>query len=79
MHAAVQAIAAENVASIIRIAAPENWMVKRALDTGGAFTRIPLRGLALTAASDSSWHSLPYDEQRRGREASSFVREIPFS
>lgn len=35
MHNMVNAIAAQNVSPIIRIVAPELWVVKRALDTGG--------------------------------------------
>jgi hypothetical protein len=35
MHASVAAIAAQGVSPIVRIPAPENWLVKRALDTGG--------------------------------------------
>jgi 4-hydroxy-2-oxoheptanedioate aldolase len=35
MHQSVAAIAAQGVSPVVRIAAPENWLVKRALDTGG--------------------------------------------
>ena len=35
MHSAVDAIASQGVSPIVRIPAPENWIVKRTLDTGG--------------------------------------------
>lgn len=37
MHASVGAIAAQGVSPIVRIAAPENYIVKRTLDTGGSY------------------------------------------
>ncbi|KAL1962867.1 hypothetical protein VTN77DRAFT_9142 [Rasamsonia byssochlamydoides] len=42
MHEAVAAIAAEGVSPIVRIAANEAWMVKRALDTGAHGIVVPL-------------------------------------
>lgn len=42
MHEAVAAIAAEGVSPIVRIAANEGWMVKRALDTGAHGVVVPL-------------------------------------
>ncbi|KAF2131336.1 2,4-dihydroxyhept-2-ene-1,7-dioic acid aldolase-like protein, partial [Dothidotthia symphoricarpi CBS 119687] len=42
MHEAVVAIAREGVSPIIRIAANEPWMVKRALDTGAHGIVVPL-------------------------------------
>lgn len=41
MHASAAAIAAQGCSPIIRIPAPENWLVKRALDTGGMFPNLP--------------------------------------
>lgn len=35
MHIAVGVIASQGVTPIVRIPAPENWIVKRTLDTGG--------------------------------------------
>jgi 4-hydroxy-2-oxoheptanedioate aldolase len=35
MHIAVGVIASQGVSPIVRIPAPENWIVKRTLDTGG--------------------------------------------
>ena len=35
MHVAVGVIAAHGVSPMVRIPAPENWIVKRTLDTGG--------------------------------------------
>ena len=35
MHIAVDVIASQGVSPIVRIPAPENWIVKRTLDTGG--------------------------------------------
>ena len=37
MHESVAAIAACGVSPIVRVAANEPWMVKRALDSGGSF------------------------------------------
>lgn len=37
MHEAVAAIAACGASPIVRIAANESWMVKRALDSGGEY------------------------------------------
>ena len=35
MHIAVGMIASQGVSPMVRIPAPENWIVKRTLDTGG--------------------------------------------
>ena len=35
MHIAVGVIASQGVSPMVRIPAPENWIVKRTLDTGG--------------------------------------------
>lgn len=35
MHTAVGVIASQGVSPMVRIPAPENWIVKRTLDTGG--------------------------------------------
>ena len=37
MHTAVGVIASQGVSPIVRIPAPENWIVKRTLDTGGKY------------------------------------------
>lgn len=42
MHEAVQAIAATGVSPIVRVAADEGWMVKRALDCGAHGIIVPL-------------------------------------
>lgn len=42
MHEAVTAIAATDVSPIVRIAANEGWMVKRALDSGAHGIMVPL-------------------------------------
>lgn len=50
MHVSVGAIAAQGVSPIVRIPAPENWLVKRALDTGGGYYLISSPLASLTAA-----------------------------
>jgi hypothetical protein len=50
MHIAVNVIASQGVSPMVRIPAPENWIVKRTLDTGGKRTapyrlRVKLRFL----------------------------------
>ena len=42
MHEAVQAVAATGVSPLVRIAANEAWMVKRALDSGAHGIMVPL-------------------------------------
>ena len=37
MHIAVSMIASQGVSPMVRIPAPENWIVKRTLDTGGQY------------------------------------------
>lgn len=37
MHIAVGTIASQGVSPMVRIPAPENWIVKRTLDTGGQY------------------------------------------
>lgn len=39
MHVTVATITAQGTSPIVRIAAPENWLIKRALDTGGWSSR----------------------------------------
>ena len=38
MHISVGVVASQGVSPIVRIPAPENWIVKRTLDTGGKWT-----------------------------------------
>ena len=38
MHISVGVIASQGVSPMVRIPAPENWIVKRTLDTGGKWT-----------------------------------------
>jgi 4-hydroxy-2-oxoheptanedioate aldolase len=42
MHEAVVAIAKEGISPIVRIAANESWMIKRALDAGAHGIVVPL-------------------------------------
>lgn len=51
MHDAVTAIAATSVSPIVRIAANESWMVKRALDAGAHAVMVPLLRTAAEAES----------------------------
>lgn len=47
MHASVAAVAACNSSPIVRIAAPENYLVKRALDTGAHGILCPMMNNAV--------------------------------
>ena len=49
MHEAVAAIAASGVSPVVRIAANEDWMVKRALDSGAHAICVPLLRTAADA------------------------------
>lgn len=48
MHASVAAVAAAGSSPIVRIPAPENWMVKRALDAGAHGLLCPMMGTAVS-------------------------------
>lgn len=47
MHAAVQSVADQGCSPVVRIAGLENWMVKRALDTGASAIMCPMVGTAV--------------------------------
>jgi 4-hydroxy-2-oxoheptanedioate aldolase len=65
MHASVAAIAAESVPSLVRIAAPENWMVKRALDTGAHGILCPMMNTADDAKRLVSYTRFPSPIEER--------------
>lgn len=80
MHEAVAAIAACGVSPIVRIAANEGWMVKRALDSGGAVHKNRAQLLCRSIPIDkgcSSWHHCtPFVYGRRRQEARS-ISKVP--
>jgi len=59
MHASVGAIAAQGVSPIVRIAAPENHLVKRALDTGAHGILCPMMSTASEARALVSYAKFP--------------------
>jgi hypothetical protein len=67
MHRLVAAIGNQGCSPIVRIPAPENFIVKRALDTGGEPTHHLAggeRSSTLLPPSFSSWPSMPHDVDR---------------
>lgn len=47
MHASVQSVTDQGSSPVVRIAGLENWMVKRALDTGATAIMCPMVGNAV--------------------------------
>jgi 4-hydroxy-2-oxoheptanedioate aldolase len=60
MHRLVAAIGNQGCSPIVRIPAPENFLVKRALDTGGEYSPIINRKPKLTPFN-STWTLMPHD------------------
>ncbi|KAJ7584617.1 Pyruvate/Phosphoenolpyruvate kinase-like domain-containing protein [Mycena floridula] len=59
MHASVGAIAAQGISPIVRIAAAENWLVKRALDSGAHGILCPMLSTAAEASALVSYARFP--------------------
>ncbi|EIM79636.1 Phosphoenolpyruvate/pyruvate domain-containing protein [Stereum hirsutum FP-91666 SS1] len=59
MHASAAAIAAQGCSPIIRIPAPENWLVKRALDTGAHGLLCPMMSTPAQARALVSYAKFP--------------------
>ncbi|KAJ3761001.1 Pyruvate/Phosphoenolpyruvate kinase-like domain-containing protein [Lentinula raphanica] len=64
MHASVGAIAAQGVSPIVRIPAPENWIVKRTLDTGAHGILCPMMSTAEEARRLVSYAKFPPHAQK---------------
>jgi len=81
MHASVAAIAAQGVSPIVRIPAPENWLVKRALDTGAHALLCPMMSTAEEARAFVSYTKFPVPLEKRGPGVISGVRGVgsPFA
>ena len=50
MHTTVHAVAAAGCSPIVRVAAPENYLIKRALDTGAHGIMVPMCNNAVCEA-----------------------------
>jgi len=81
MHDSVAAIAAQGVSPIIRIPAPENWLVKRALDTGAHGLLCPMMSTAKEATAFVSYAKFPVTLDQRGAGVISGIRGVgsPFA
>ncbi|KAF5393931.1 hypothetical protein D9757_000336 [Collybiopsis confluens] len=81
MHASVGAIAAQGVSPMVRIAAPENWIVKRTLDTGAHGLLCPMMSTAEEARTLVSYAKFPVPTDQRGADVISGIRGVgsPFA
>ncbi|SJL01566.1 related to 2,4-dihydroxyhept-2-ene-1,7-dioic acid aldolase [Armillaria ostoyae] len=81
MHTSVGAIAAQRVSPIVRIPAPENWLVKRTLDTGAHGILCPMMSTAEDARALVSYAKFPVLKDKRTAEMISGVRGVgsPFA
>ncbi|KAJ4472131.1 Pyruvate/Phosphoenolpyruvate kinase-like domain-containing protein [Lentinula aciculospora] len=65
MHTSVGAIAAQGVSPVVRIPAPENWIVKRTLDTGAHGILCPMMSTAEEARKLVSYAKFPIPKNLR--------------
>ncbi|KAK4699339.1 4-hydroxy-2-oxoheptanedioate aldolase, partial [Phenoliferia sp. Uapishka_3] len=70
MHSSVGVIAAHGCSPIVRIAAPTNELVKRALDTGCHGIMVPMMGNAADAATLVSFAKFPVPTALRAQNSS---------
>ncbi|KAF9036039.1 Phosphoenolpyruvate/pyruvate domain-containing protein [Hymenopellis radicata] len=74
MHSSVGAIAAQGVSPIVRIPAPENWLVKRTLDTGAHGILCPMMSTPEEAKALVSYAKFPVPLAQRTPGSISGVR-----
>ncbi|KIK65647.1 hypothetical protein GYMLUDRAFT_258365 [Collybiopsis luxurians FD-317 M1] len=81
MHTSVGTIAAQGVSPIVRIAAPENWIVKRTLDTGAHGILCPMMSTPEEARKLVSYAKFPVPKAHRSADVISGVRGVgsPFA
>ncbi|KAJ3841242.1 Pyruvate/Phosphoenolpyruvate kinase-like domain-containing protein [Lentinula raphanica] len=81
MHASVGAIAAQGVSPIVRIPAPENWIVKRTLDTGAHGILCPMMSTAEEARRLVSYAKFPIPHAQKTPDSISGIRGVgsPFA
>ncbi|KAK0231197.1 Pyruvate/Phosphoenolpyruvate kinase-like domain-containing protein [Armillaria fumosa] len=81
MHTSVGAIAAQGVSPIVRIPAPENWLVKRTLDTGAHGILCPMMSTVEDARALVSYAKFPALKDKRTADMVSGVRGVgsPFA
>ncbi|ORY57409.1 Pyruvate/Phosphoenolpyruvate kinase-like domain-containing protein [Leucosporidium creatinivorum] len=70
MHASVGAVSAAGSSPIVRIPAPENWMVKRALDAGAHGLLCPMMGTAEEARRFVSYCKFPVPKAKLAKDPS---------
>jgi len=81
MHIAVGMIASQGVSPVVRIPAPENWIVKRTLDTGAHAILCPLMSSAEEARALVSFAKFPIPRSQQGPGVFSGIRGVgsPFA
>ncbi|KAJ4500038.1 Pyruvate/Phosphoenolpyruvate kinase-like domain-containing protein [Lentinula lateritia] len=81
MHASVGAIAAQGVSPVVRIPAPENWIVKRTLDTGAHGILCPMMSTSEEARKLVSYAKFPIPKSQSTPATTSGIRGVgsPFA
>ncbi|KAJ3867690.1 Pyruvate/Phosphoenolpyruvate kinase-like domain-containing protein [Lentinula novae-zelandiae] len=81
MHASVGAIAAQGVSPVVRIPAPENWIVKRTLDTGAHGILCPMMSTSEEARKLVSYAKFPIPKSQSTPDTTSGIRGVgsPFA
>ncbi|KAJ3809406.1 Pyruvate/Phosphoenolpyruvate kinase-like domain-containing protein [Lentinula aff. lateritia] len=81
MHASVGAIAAQGVSPVVRIPAPENWIVKRTLDTGAHGILCPMMSTSEEARKLVSYAKFPIPKSQSKPDSTSGIRGVgsPFA
>ncbi|KAJ3922686.1 Pyruvate/Phosphoenolpyruvate kinase-like domain-containing protein, partial [Lentinula edodes] len=81
MHASVGAIAAQGVSPMVRIPAPENWIVKRTLDTGAHGILCPMMSTSEEARKLVSYAKFPIPKSQSTPDTTSGIRGVgsPFA
>ncbi|KAJ3936893.1 MAG: Pyruvate/Phosphoenolpyruvate kinase-like domain-containing protein [Lentinula lateritia] len=81
MHASVGAIAAQGVSPVVRIPAPENWIVKRTLDTGAHGILCPMMSTSEEARKLVSYAKFPIPKSQSAPATTSGIRGVgsPFA
>jgi len=81
MHTSVGVIASQGVSPIVRIPAPENWIVKRTLDTGAHGILCPMMSSPEEARALVSFAKFPVPHSRREPGVISGIRGVgsPFA
>ncbi|KAJ3743411.1 Pyruvate/Phosphoenolpyruvate kinase-like domain-containing protein [Lentinula detonsa] len=81
MHTSVGAIAAQGVSPVVRIPAPENWIVKRTLDSGAHGILCPMMSTVEEARKLVSYAKFPIPNAQRTPNSITGIRGVgsPFA